>query len=203
MRRLFALAVFLAAAGYLAHEYVKPPAPPPAPAEPPAASAPPEPGPVFSSADVAKVRLSLNDPDPNVRWAAIQLLYNIHDPELGPILEKMMETDPDTGLRIKIVGMMKDRPDLARLGGMIKGLQDFDKNVRIASLKALGDVGDPSVSTWVTALLQDPDPDVRIEALRTLGRFQDKRKAEYAAMAKKLRQDYEAALRRKAAEDGR
>lgn len=198
MSKAFALVVFLAAAAYLAREYMQPAAPPPLPAEPPAV-APKEPGPAFSEVEVAKIRQSLTDPDPSVRWAAVQLLYNVRDPKLGPLLEKMISDDPDPEVRIKIVGMMKGREELVRLGGLVKGLQDFDKSVRIASLSALGDIGDPSVVTWVTALLKDPEPEVRIAALQTLGRFQDKRKEEFRALADKLKKDYEEALRRAAA----
>lgn len=199
MGRLFALVIFLAAGGYLAREYLKPPAPPPLPAVPPAALQPPEPGPVFSEAEVEKVRQSLTDPDPNVRFAAVQLLYNVHDPQLGPLLEKVIAEDPDPDLKVKVVKLMEGREDLVRLGGLVKGLRDADKSVRIASLNALGDIGDPSVTTWVTALLKDPEPDVRVAALQTLGRFQDKRKEEFRALAEKLRKDYEEALRRAAA----
>ncbi len=196
MSKLLALIAFLAAAGYLVHEHMAPPAPPPMPAEPPAAMAPKDPGPAFSEGEVQKVRNSLTDSDPSVRFAAVQLLYNLHDPKLGPLLEKMIAEDPDPDIRIKIVGLMKGREDLIRLGGLVKGLSDFDMKVRIASLNALGDIGDPSVTTWVTALLKDPEPEVRIAALQTLGRFQDKRKVEFRALADKLKKDYEEALRR-------
>ena len=199
MSKLFALIVFVAAAAFLAHQYSRPQQLPPLPAEPPASSAPRDLGPVFSEVEVEKVRQSLLDGDPTVRWAAVQLLYSIHDPQLGGLLEKMIAEDPDPDLRIKIVGMMKGREDLARLGGLIKGLRDIDKSVRIASLGALGDIGDPSVVTWVTALLKDPEPEVRIAALQTLGRFQDKRRAEFEALAAKLKKDYEEALRHAAA----
>jgi HEAT repeat protein len=199
MGKLIAFLVFVSAAGYLAHEYMKPLEPKPLPAEPPAVTEPRDPGPVFSEDEVEKVRLSLNDGDSEVRWAAIQLLYNIHDPRLAATLEKMLGEDPDADLRIKIVGLMQGHEELARLGGLVKGLRDTDKTVRIASLAALGEIGDPSVVTWVTALLKDPEPDVRIAALQTLGRFQDKRKAEFRALAEKLKKDYEEALRHEAA----
>ena len=195
MSKLFAFLVFLAAAGFLAYQYRKPQQPAPLPAEPPIAVHPHDPGPAFSETEVDKIRQSLQDGDPSVRWAAAQLLYSIHDPQLGPLLEKMIAEDPDPDLRIKIVGMMKGREDLVRLGGLVKGLRDVDKNVRIASLNALGDIGDPSVVTWVTALLKDPEPDVKIAALQTLGRFQDKRRQEFDALAEKLKKDYEEALR--------
>lgn len=195
MSKLFALVVFLAAGGYLAYQYRKPTQPAPLPAEPPVSVQPRDPGPVFSESELDKVRQSLQDGDPSVRWAAAQLLYSIHDPQLGGLLEKMISEDPDPDLRIKIVGLMKGRDDLVRLGGLVKGLRDVDKSVRIASLQALGDIGDPSVVTWVTALLKDPEPEVRIAALQTLGRFQDKRRQEFEALAAKLKKDYEEALR--------
>jgi HEAT repeat protein len=199
MTKFFAFVVFLAAGAFLAREYFRPKQAPPLPAEPPAAAVPHDPAPIFPEAEVEKVRQSLKDGDPTVRFAAVQLLYSIHDPQLGELLEKMIAEDPDAELRIKIVGLMKGNEDMMRLGGLIKGLRDVDMTVRIASLKALGDIGDPSVVTWVTALLRDPEPEVRIAALQTLGRFQEKRRKEFAALSEKLKRDYEEALRHAAA----
>ncbi|MDD5304203.1 MAG: HEAT repeat domain-containing protein [Elusimicrobia bacterium] len=197
MNRLAMLFIFLGAASFLVWDHMNPerealvPAPPPAIVQ--------QPGPVFSEDEIKKVRLSLQDADPTVRWAAIQLLFNIRDPQLGPSLEKMLTEDPDPDVRMKVVSLFKGREDLSRLGALVRGLSDYDANVRIASLQALGDIGDPSVVIWITALLRDVEPSVRIEALRTLGRFQDKRKAEFKALADKLRADYEDAVRRAAA----
>ena len=196
MGKLFMFVVFCGAAGYLVwdrnqpkHDLVVAPAPPAINIAP---------APVFAESEIRKVRQSLQDADPEVRWAAVQLLFNIHDPKLAQVLEHMLTQDPDPEVRMKVVTLFKGREDLARLGALVRGLSDVDKGVRIASLHALGDIGDPSVATWVTALLKDVEPDVRIEALRTLGRFQDKRKAEFQALADKLRADYEAAVRRAA-----
>lgn len=187
--------IFAAALGFLAWDRLRPVPPPPAP--PPAPLVLPA-SPVFSDEDLAMVRGSLLDGDPEVRWAAIQLLFNIRDPQLGPALEKMLSQDPDEGIRLKIIGMLKGREEVARLGALVRGLSDPEKAVRLASLDALGDIGDPSVVVWVTAVLRDTEPEVRMRALRTLGRFQDKRKAEFSALAEKLRLDYHAALRRAA-----
>jgi HEAT repeat protein len=193
--KLIAFLVLLAASAVLIYQYRRPPETPPMAAEPPAAFAPRDIAPVFSDAELEKVRHSLQDGDPSVRWAAAQLLYSIHDPELGELLDRMIASDPDPDVRVKVVGLMKGREGLARLGGLVKGLRDVDKDVRIASLTALGDIGDPSVVTWVTALLKDPEPDVRIAALQTLGRFQDKRRQDFAILTDKLKKDYEEALR--------
>jgi HEAT repeat protein len=157
-----------------------------------------EPMPLFSDKEVLKIRQSLWEADPEVRWAAAQVLYSIQDPELGVLFEKLIAEDPDTDVRLKVVGLMRNYQKQAPLGGLVRGLSDIDKDVRIASLRALGDIGDPSVATWVTALLKDPEPEVKVEALQTLGRFQEKRKADFRELAEKLRKDYEEALKRAA-----
>ncbi len=192
------LFIFLGAGVFLAWDHLQPERPAPAPPPPPAMAQ--APGPVFSEDEIKKVRMSLQDADPAVRWTAIQLLFNIRDPQLGPSLEKMLTDDPDPEVRMKVVGMFRGQENLSRLGALVRSLNDSDPQVRIASLQALGDIGDPSVAVWVTALLKDAEPNVRIEALKTLGRFQDKRKAEFKELSEKLRADYEDAIRRAAAQ---
>lgn len=187
--------VFVAAGAFLVWDYrrqqtadVAIPAPPP--------ETSPAPRPVFSEAQLSKMRASLEDADPEVRLAAVQVLFNIHDPRVASMVERMVTQDPDPAVRRKVVALYKEHEELGRLGGLVKGLGDVDKGVRLASLRTLGEIGDPSVTTWVTALLNDPDPDVRIAALRTLQRFQDKRKEDFQALAAKLRKDYEEAVKR-------
>lgn len=194
MQRLMMLVVFGLAAGFLVWDRTRPeqvvnPPPPPA-IELPA------PKPVFSDAELAKVRLSLQDADAEVRWTAAQVLFNIRDPQAVKQLERLLAEDPDPELRMKVVRLLRDRDDSARLAALVGSLRDTEKTVRIASLEALGDIGDPSVVTWVTALLKDAEPEVRIAALKTLGRFQEKRKAEFQVLAEKLKKDYEEAVRR-------
>ena len=197
MQRLLMLFVFIGAASFLVWDQMHPDRGVVAPPPPPAIEQ--KPSPVFSEGDIRKMRTSLQDADSDVRWAAVQLLFNIRDPEIGPILDRMLTEDPDPEVRMKIVSLFKDREDLARLSALVRGLNDVDKIVRVASLQTLGDIGDPSVSIWVIALLRDAEMDVRIQALRTLGRFQEKRNAEFKALAEKLRKDYEEAVRRAAA----
>lgn len=196
MNRLLTLFVFGAALAFLVwdrrraaeEEAVAPPPPP--------AIELPAPKPVFSETELRKVRRSLEDADPGVRWTAAQVLYNIRDPQAVRLLEHLLSNDPDPELRMKVVRLLKDREDSARLSALVNSLRDHEKSVRIASLQALGDIGDPSVVTWVTALLRDAEPEVRIEALKTLAKFQEKRKAEFDVLAQKLKKDYEEAVRR-------
>jgi HEAT repeat protein len=84
------------------------------------------------------MRASLQDADPEVRWAAVQLLFNIRDPQVGPLVERMLSEDPDPELRVKIISLYKGREETARLGPLVRGLQDVDMSVRLASLRTLG-----------------------------------------------------------------
>ncbi|MEK7233752.1 MAG: HEAT repeat domain-containing protein [Elusimicrobiota bacterium] len=196
MNRQLMLCIFLGAVAFIIWDYKHPKLEVVVPPPPPAIVIPP--GPAFTEDEISKIRMSLQDADSSVRWAAIALLFNIRDPHLKPNLEKMLLEDPDPEVRMKVVSLYKERDDFARLGALVRSLNDYDASVRVASLQALGDIGDPSVVLWITSLLKDVDPAVRIEALHTLGRFQDKRKAEFQALADKLRADYENAVRRAA-----
>lgn len=200
MNRLLALVVFCAAFAFLvwdrrraAEEQVAPPPPP--------AVDLPAPKPVFTEDELRKVRRSLEDADAEVRWTAAQVLYNIRDPQAVKLLENLLANDPDAELRMKVVRLLRDREDSARLGALVGSLRDPEKSVRIASLQALGDIGDPSVVTWVTSLLRDAEPEVRIEALKAISKFQEKRKKQFDELAAKLKKDYEDAVRRSQQKD--
>lgn len=170
----------------------KAPAPPPPP--PVEAVAP---APVLGSAEMRRVRESLSDPDPAIRWAAVELLFALRDPEVLGRLEEMSAKDVEPELRRKALGLLRQGGSSA-LMGLIRGLQDPEPEVRLASLKAIGEIADPAASPWVTeTAVSDIEPEVKAAALRTLGKFQERRVEEFRALADKLRRDYEWELERR------
>lgn len=192
----WAVAVLLLAGSslYLYRRYEAERRPPPP--EAPAAVLQSEPRPFLSEEELGKIRRSAVDGEPGVRSAALELLFMLKDPEILPILEKVMKDDPEAEIRLKAVRLLSQKSDHATLQVLIKGLQDNEKEVRTASLRSLGQIGDPAAAHWVTAALRDFEPEVRMEALHTLGLFQEKRVAEYNVLAEKLRRDYETAVKR-------
>lgn len=192
MRWVMAL-LFVGGASYLGWRGTrKPPAPPPAP---PVAAA--SPAPVLGATEMRRVRDSLSDPDPAIRWAAVELLFAVRDPEMLARLEEMAAKDVEPELRRKALGLLQQGGSSA-LMGLIAGLRDPEPEVRLASLKSIGEIGDPSASPWVTeTAVSDIEPEVKAAALRTLGRFQERRVSEFRALAEKLRKDYEKELERR------
>jgi len=195
MRWFVALALIAGASCFLYFNYRQQIAEPPKPPPPvPAAVAKDEPAPLLSVEDLARVKKSAADPDTNVRWSALQLLFAFHDPDAVALLEKAIAEDPDQELRLKAIRLLSSAKDVDKVPGLVRGLKDTDREVRLASLKALGDVADPAATPWVVEALKDPDSDIKVAALDTLGKFQDKRKKDFKALADKLRKQYEDAI---------
>jgi HEAT repeat protein len=196
MRLIMGVALASAAGFYLFVRYQKMNAYVPQPPAPPAISAQPAPDSFLQVSEIKRVRKSVDDFDAGVRWAAIEFLFNVRDPEAIVYLSKAASEDPDTDIRLKAIALLKTAQDIpiVKLQGLIKALSDYDTGVRIAALRAIGDLGDANAAPWVADVLRDAEPEVRKEALHTLSKFQDRRKEEFAALAQKLKEQYEIAV---------
>jgi HEAT repeat protein len=152
---------------------------------------------VLGPGELARVRRSLRDRDPAVRAAAVELLSAVRDTFLLDSLADIIEEDPDSEVRRRSLRAMQTG-GTAVMVGLLRGLKDYETSVRLASLTALGDLGDPSAAPFVArAAIDDPNPEVRGAALRVLGKFQAKKDREFRALAEQLRLDYERALRKR------
>jgi HEAT repeat protein len=196
--------ILLAASSWFIYkQYSQLAAPPPAPV---AAVAPPVKAlPVLGPAELRKVRVSAHNADPGVRWSSLEFLYTIGDPSSLPLLEKTVAKDPDPEVRIKALKLLQNGVGGKSLPAMIRGLGDIDTEVRLASLDALEQLGDPAASRWIAETAEkDLEPDVRAKALHVLGTFQDKRREEFQRLSAHLREQYESAVARsrKAAQEG-
>src|SRR3989338_876161 len=195
MRPMAAVVLIAFSCAFLFHRYRVMTAPP-AKQTPPPALERTEPAPFLSLGEIKRLRVVAKDPDPNVRWATMELLFMVKDPESIGILQKAVINDPDRDLRIKSIQLLEKKNDLLALAGLIRGILDIDKDVRLAALKSAGAIGDPAATPWVMEALKDIEPEVRGEALLTLGQFQDKRKTQYAEVIARLRAQYEAEVKR-------
>ena len=163
---------------------------------PEALATPTLPPPVLSLEEIEKIRHSTKDSDPTVRWAAIGLLYRIRDPRVFDILEESLSLDTEVSVRRHALELLKGSRNPGVVRKLIKALRDPEKEMRLAALLAIGDLGDPSAAAEVIEMTRDVEPDVRRQALNTLGRIQEKRQQEHKHQQDLLRQEYEKALHR-------
>lgn len=199
MRWVIAMLFLAGSSFYLYERYAAVSAPPALPPPPQAMARPGEEGPppFLTVQEIKGIRRSVSSADPGVRWAAMELLHTLRDPEAVGLIEQAVVRDPDPAVRLKAVEMLRLKGGAGEVRALIKGLQDTEPEVRIAALKALGHLGDPAAAPWVADVaVNDYDSEVKREALIALGRFQDKRRAEFAALADRLRRDYQSALKR-------
>jgi len=64
-----------------------------------------------------------------------------------------------------------------------KGLQNDNKEIRIATIAALGKCGDETAMHQLIALLRDPDADIRAAAAEALGAMANPRSLEFVKQA--------------------
>jgi HEAT repeat protein len=198
MYRLLLIGIFIGGAYYLydsrgqkeeqqaAQQIIEPP-----PAPPVLEHTPP---PVLTHTEIEKIRLATNDGDPQVRWAAINLLHRVRDPHALAILQKALKIDSESSVRMKALNILKTIESPDRITVLIGALNDTERGIRLAALTALAEIGDPRATPAIVKALRDTEPTVRQKALRTLGRIQNTQDRKHKLMQDQIRQEYEKRL---------
>jgi len=175
---------------------------PVAPLPPPPVLTMSAPTPVLDEEQMQKIRDAANDSDSSVRWAAIELLYRMHDPQALTMLQKTLSLDFEPSVRKKALDMLKESAQKGSEGkpaavqNLLIALKDQDREMRIAALMALGEVGDKSTVPQIADMVHDWDPEVRLQALHTLSQLQERKQAAYRQLTDELRKEYESAAQR-------
>ncbi|MFA6091700.1 MAG: HEAT repeat domain-containing protein [Elusimicrobiota bacterium] len=143
------------------------------PAPPPALEMPaPQ---VLDEDQIERVRTSVNDSDPKVRWEAVQLLINAKDPQADQILYAMLRRDDDANIRRDVIRILSTREGEQVSLHLQEALHDTEADVRLAALEALGKRGDSSSAPAISDALHDTDERVRLNALKVLNELQIRR----------------------------
>lgn len=151
--------------------FAESPAPPPPP-PPPDEEAPP---PTLDEEALDKIRLATRDTTPSVRWEAIRLLATYGLPEADRFLFEMLQRDTEADLRLRALGVLKERPGPKVSGAIISALKDSEPEVRLAALEALAGRDEINAAQHVSNLVSDSDERVRLSAIRTLNNLNEKR----------------------------
>jgi len=146
---------------------------------------------------VAPLQEALSDPEPGVRWVAMEALGAIGHPALHTLISLLSSQDVDTRWGAAIA--LGDIGDTEAVGPLAAALEDEDRYVRTRAALALAAIGDPAMDAlrtvvdagsvearWAAALalgkigseagvsmlaplLSDPDTGVRWKAVEALG----------------------------------
>lgn len=121
-----------------------------------------------------KLRQTAMDLSPEVRWAAISLLYQVRDPKISILLTRSLKQETDPKVRKNILEVLNQNRDPKTLPALFDSLADTEKDVRIAALIAIGNIGEPIHIAQVARALYDTDPEVKLQAIHTMEKLHQK-----------------------------
>ncbi len=117
---------------------------------------------------VRRLCQALQEPDWMLRWAVVEALAALGNPQAGDALAPLLE-DPNQPLRIAAVRAIMECGAASAARHLLPLARDPDNLVREAVAEALGRLRHPRGSATLGALSQDAEPLVRLAALMALG----------------------------------
>jgi HEAT repeat protein/uncharacterized membrane protein YraQ (UPF0718 family) len=112
---------------------------------------------------------ALNDPDMNVRKAAVHSLGEIKDPKTVKALLPLLNSD----LKEEVLQVLISIGSEDSLPVILSLVKDKNARLRSSAAAALGEIGNKKATQPLIALLMDKDVDVRLAAAEALGKLQD------------------------------
>ena len=118
---------------------------------------------------------ALDDPDRQVRMAALEALAGMKDSRALPgAMQALGSEDPE--MRVAALHAVSHMGDPVALPATLPLLVDSDHRVRVAAAKAIGEFQDSTaIAALSSALRNDTDPEVRKTAAWALGEIDDSR----------------------------
>ncbi|HEY0370696.1 MAG TPA: PilT/PilU family type 4a pilus ATPase [Thermoanaerobaculia bacterium] len=110
----------------------------------------------------------LNDPDEDLRAAAIAVSGTFEDPRIVPAAVALLK-DPDWWIRISAAETLGRLKDARAVEPLVAALADPD--AKWAAVEALGHIADPRALNALGRMLADKEANVRIEVMQALRNF--------------------------------
>ncbi len=127
------------------------------------------------------------DSEPKIRWAAVELLYRIEDPQATQMVKERLSQEPEAWIRKSILRMLGDRRDMQSLQLLGVGLKDYDKEVRLVAVETIGNFTNAEALPVLNKAMEDYDPEVKLKAIEALDRIQETLRAQKEEQIRKLK----------------
>lgn len=127
----------------------------------------------FSKTTINTLKQLVNDTNENVRFAAIELLWQLKDKDIPKIIKNAFETETEADVKIKIIDMLSKEKSKLSLHLIAHALKNYDKDVRIKACEVMGDFIDKETIELLTPALKDYDEDVRKKAIESVKKIKN------------------------------
>jgi HEAT repeat protein len=125
----------------------------------------------FSMETLKTLRGLTQDSNEKVRFAAVELLWQLQDESAPGVLKNMFENETEPFVKKNIIVMLaKDKTKLS-LALLSEALKDYDKETRLAAVNAIGTFSNKEALPALARAMQDYDEEVRLKALEAANRI--------------------------------
>lgn len=122
----------------------------------------------FSKDTIAIIKSLTRDVNPEVRFASVEILWQIQEESAPAIIRQMFEMETEDSVRKKIIGMLEKDKSKISLSLLGEALKHYDKDTRIRTVQALGKFTNKEAIPVLNIALNDYDEDVKIAALKAI-----------------------------------
>ena len=125
----------------------------------------------FSLQTLKTLRTLTQDPDDKVRFAAIELLWQLQDESAPGVIKNMFENETEPALKNRLIDMLARDKSKLSLALLSEALKDYDKETRLYAVTAIGAFSSKEAIPALSRALQDYDEEVRLKSLEAVNRI--------------------------------
>lgn len=125
----------------------------------------------FSAQTLKTLRMLANDSNENVRFASVELLWQLQDDMAPSYIKRMFQEETDINVKKMLIEMVsKDKSKLS-LALLAEAINDYDKGIRLQAVEAVGDFSSKEAILVLNKAMQDYDDEVRLKAVEAVNRI--------------------------------
>jgi hypothetical protein len=125
----------------------------------------------FSLQTIKTLRGLTQDSNDKVRFASVELLWQLQDESAPAAIKNMMENETEPSVKIALIDMLaKDKSKLS-LSLLAEALKDYDRTVRLHAVEIIGDFTSKEAIQVLNRTLQDYDEEVRLKSVEAANRI--------------------------------
>ncbi|MEW5951371.1 MAG: HEAT repeat domain-containing protein [Elusimicrobiota bacterium] len=125
----------------------------------------------LSKDTVSTLRGLTEDTNEKVRISAVELLWQMQDPESPKLIKKMLENETETSVKIKIIELISRDKTRLSLKLLAEALKNYDKDTRVKAAEVLGEYATEDAIKTLNGALNDYDEEVKLKALESVNKI--------------------------------
>ena len=125
----------------------------------------------FSMQTLKTLRMLASDSNEKVRFAAVELLWQLQDDMAPSYIKRMFQEETDAGVKKMLIAMVARDKSKLSLALLAEAINDYDKDTRLAAVEAIGEFSSKEAILVLNKGMEDYDEEVRLKAVESVNRI--------------------------------